>query len=213
VDWASALLPYMGTRGVETFMDAKQKSKVFICPSDQWMNLPGTEGAVDGPGYVVFNNVVNWNGKYPINYGINADIFSLVGNDNYGHFGVSDIVNVYGSSTRGAGGTGLPLGAHFYKVHKPAETLLIADCGTRPNKNGENQTTGLDRNDAVYYTTNWNTSGGTLKDVDNTGWLKDRIPWQRHRGAIDVAFCDGHAERIMRGDAAKVRVSPYRFEK
>ena len=111
--------------------------------------------------------------------------------------------------------------AHFYKVAKPAETLLIADCGTRPNtsKGGETETTGLDRNDAVYYTTDWMDSQsstpkqdlGKLSGVMQTPWLSARIPWDRHKNKINVAFCDGHGETIQKSDASKVRISPFRF--
>jgi prepilin-type processing-associated H-X9-DG protein len=214
VDWPSALMPYLGIKGVETFFSPGNKSQVFICPSDRWQTLPAdpaTPFGPNGPGFVMFNNVVPYNGKFPISYGVNADIGAQVGNDQVGHFGVSDVMNVYGAPR--PKGTGNPLGARFYKVHRSAETLLIADCGTRPNAGGESITTGLDRNDAVYYTTNWNTLGGSLRDIEFTDWLRRRVPWERHKDKINIAFCDGHGETVLKGDTKRVRVSPYKWEK
>src|SRR5258707_612258 len=38
-DWASALLPYMGDKSITDFQKAPpNKTKVFQCPSDPWMN-------------------------------------------------------------------------------------------------------------------------------------------------------------------------------
>ena len=57
-----------------------------------------------------------------------------------------------------------------------------------------------------------NSSGATtLYDITFFSWLKDRIPPTRHKdGRINVAFCDGHAETIMKSTYKKVRITPYR---
>src|SRR5688500_10840485 len=71
-DWASALLPYLGVRGVDSFfLGPRDKSKVFICPSDRWQELPGDIATLTGPGLALYNNVVPYNGYYPISYGVN----------------------------------------------------------------------------------------------------------------------------------------------
>ncbi len=223
LDWASSLLPYLGVRNVEWFVDAKDKSKVFICPSDTAQDYPGVQGMSNGsdptgPGLVIYNNVVPYTGGWPISYGINADIGALVGNDNEGHFGPAtvDNMNVYGGP-KNAVGHGLPMNAKFDKVRNAGEVLLIGDCGTRPRTSTVSP--GLDRNDAVYYTTNYMGGPnlkpedfGRLSGVAKTVHLKDRIPWKRHRDKINVAFCDGHGETILRNtDESKVRISPWKF--
>ena len=56
MDCYGALLPYMGVRGDATFQTApEQKSKVFRCPSDRWLDAGG-EG---DNGYRIWNNVTN----------------------------------------------------------------------------------------------------------------------------------------------------------
>jgi prepilin-type processing-associated H-X9-DG protein len=53
---------------------------------------------------------------------------------------------------------------------------------------------------------------GKLSGVAKTPWLKERIPWKRHRDKINVAFADGHGETILRNtDERKVRISPWPF--
>src|SRR4051812_27332391 len=124
LDWASSLLPYLGIKHVEWFPDAGDKSKVFLCPSDRWQDIAGTYGSTDGtqangPGFLIYNNVIPYNAGWPISYGVNADIGCLVGNDNQGHFGPAtvDTVNVWGGPV-GAGGLRLPMNAKFDKVRR-----------------------------------------------------------------------------------------------
>ena len=225
LDWASSLLPYLGSRGAEWFNTAPEKvSKIYVCPSDETQFIAGSYGTSSGqdpggPGLLIFNNMQNPYAGWPISYGINADIGALVGDDNDGHFGPigAGYMDVYGGP-KNAFGRGLPMGAKFDKVRNASEVLLIADCGTRPRTG--NALPGLDRNDAVYYTTNFMTGQaglttaelGRLSGVAKTGWLKDRIPWKRHRDKINVAFCDGHGETVLRNtDESKVRISPWKF--
>ena len=220
LDWASSLLPYLGVKGVEWFNYAGEKSKIYTCPSDRWIDVPGLAGDDEGPGYTIFNNMANWSGKYPISYGINVDIGGQVDPaSNAGKLWQNDdIFTVFGSSvlTKTVPPVGGPLNARFYKVHKPAETMLLADCGIRPNPGGAKQNTAqLSRTDILMFTTH-GTGGGTLKhlrDSKNPISGGKNIPWERHRGRINVAYCDGHVEGVLKGDAEKVRVSPFRWEK
>ena len=223
LDWCSSLLPYLGVKNVEWFPNAGEKSKVFLCPSDPAQTYSGNYGqsaggGPAGPGLVIYNNMVPYDAGWPVSYGVNADIAALVDNIGQGRFGpmTVDNMNVYGGP-KVNNGPGPPMGAKLDKVRRSAEVLLIADCGTRPNTG--NATTGLDRNDAVYYTTNYmvNNSSlspndyGKLSGVAQTSWLQKRIPWDRHKKKINVAYVDGHGETINQGDENKVRVSPWNF--
>jgi prepilin-type N-terminal cleavage/methylation domain-containing protein/prepilin-type processing-associated H-X9-DG protein len=223
LDWASSLLPYLGNRSTEWFNLAPDKiAKIFKCPSDEAQNIAGTYGTSTGqdpvgPGLLVFNNMSSPFGGFPISYGVNADIGSLVDNSNNGRFGqgTGDIMNVY-AGPKGAQGYGLPMGAKLDKVKNSAEVLLVGDCGTRPRTG--NPLPGLDRNDAVYYTTNFMASPGVpdadlgrLSGVAKASWLKDRIPYKRHKDKINIAFVDGHGETVIKGDERHVRVSPWQF--
>ena len=228
MDIFSSLLPYMGAKSSQngadyTFQnDPTGKSKAFICPSDQWQD----QG--DQSGYRIFNNIVAVAGSdyFPISYGVNVDITCLVGQDGQGHFGLGDSVKIYAGQSGGSGQLGNPLGAFLNKVSRPAETMLFADCGTRPSNAAG---TPLDKNDALYYTTNYMTGNGgspaewgRLSGIAETSWLKERIPYQRHgatkinattfkNGRINVGFCDGHGETVLQSDFHKVRVSPLRW--
>jgi prepilin-type N-terminal cleavage/methylation domain-containing protein/prepilin-type processing-associated H-X9-DG protein len=222
-DWASALLPYLGARGVDSFFveAARSKSKVYVCPSDRWQDLGAEPGQPEGPGMTLYNNVVPYNGKFPISYGINVDIAGLTVPAFGGRVGRlgkngSEFFAVYGGPAPNTGKYGIPLGGRFYKVHKPAETMLLADCGTRPTlpSNTHTDPSPLMRSDILMYSSH-GAKGGTLKDLNeasNQDFAR-KIAWDRHKGRIDVVFCDGHAETIQKGDAWKVRISPYRWEK
>jgi prepilin-type processing-associated H-X9-DG protein len=50
---------------------------------------------------------------------------------------------------------GQPMNCRLDRVYKSAETLLVADCGTRPYNVASNQGTsfGLNENSCLYYTT------------------------------------------------------------
>jgi prepilin-type processing-associated H-X9-DG protein len=114
------------------------------------------------------------------------------------------------------------------RVKDAPNTLLFADCGSRPLDSFN----ALDRCDGLVYTTNymsynggdpvkWGTLGGILE----TSWLRGRIPTSRHDakavsptgaspgrgGKINIAFCDGHGETVLRDDLARVKVTPYRL--
>lgn len=234
LDVYSALLPYLGSKSGETFQTAPEgKSKVFRCPADRWLDTGG-----DGDnGYRIFNNVNPLPGGkhyYPISYGVNVDITAVSDSQGYGRFGLSDAVSVINGPPPTAGANiysgsgftmGQPLQAKLFKVRKPSEVLLFADCGTRPFTTGPNP---LDYNDALYYSTNYmmNHPGipagdlGRLSGVAQVPWLKTRIPLDRHGGKkgadgqirdgrINVGFCDGHADTVLQSSFNQVRVSPY----
>jgi prepilin-type N-terminal cleavage/methylation domain-containing protein/prepilin-type processing-associated H-X9-DG protein len=201
-DWASALIPYLGGNHADTFETAKDKIReIFRCPSDRWMN--------EAPaGYFIWNNVTT--GPNPISYGINADIAACIDpSTGDGKFGLGGVMNVY-AGDRSRNGFGQPLNARIDRVKKPEETLLYADGGTRPQVGAIVDP--LDRNDSLYYTTNWNGNGGTIRSMQQASWLAGRLPLDRHRRNINVAFCDGHGETVKESDFDKVRVSPWTFD-
>jgi prepilin-type N-terminal cleavage/methylation domain-containing protein/prepilin-type processing-associated H-X9-DG protein len=236
-DWASAMLPYLGDRTSQTFMDSKEKSHIFRCPNDPGLDLRPV-------GYQIIVNQ-NLSTFVPISYGINADIASLVKPDGFGQYNYSGTVGTYGSSRTypGKQKTGQPLNAKLSSVHKAAETLLFADCGVRPTMraNGSivnapgSSDNALEFSATLAYSTHYiedNTAipdaiKGTLEGVAKTDRLGRKIPYNRHgkgrkqgtaaefwnwKGAkINVAFCDGHAESVDVGDFKKVRVSPYKY--
>jgi prepilin-type N-terminal cleavage/methylation domain-containing protein/prepilin-type processing-associated H-X9-DG protein len=222
-DVYSALLRYLGARGDPTFQtEAEGRSKVFRCPSDNWLD----QSAEGQNGYRIFNNVVNLPGGpyFPISYGANVDILAVSDAGRVGRFGLNDIVGVVGGPPPVQGNVGpngvrcgQPMQAQLFKVQNPAEVLLFADCGTRPPRPGA--TIPLDLNDALYYTTNFmtNQSGITIEDIGRlsgvmkTAWLKDRVPLLRHRDKINIAFADGHGDTVLRANFKQVRISPYKF--
>jgi prepilin-type N-terminal cleavage/methylation domain-containing protein/prepilin-type processing-associated H-X9-DG protein len=230
-DVYSALLRYLGARGDVTFQtEAEGRTKVFRCPSDPWLDV-GREGQ---NGYRIFNNVVNLPGGpyFPISYGVNADILSVSDLNNLGMFNLSsrpNIAVVGGPPPHNplfADGpnnlkSGQPLQAHLFKVQRPAEVLLFADCGVRGPNIPFDQNKPLRGTDILYYTTsemfNGATSGsipagdaGRLSGALKAQYLKDRIPLKRHKDKINVAFCDGHGETVLLSNFRNVRISPYR---
>jgi prepilin-type N-terminal cleavage/methylation domain-containing protein/prepilin-type processing-associated H-X9-DG protein len=233
----SALLPYMGSKPGVTFQtEPDNKVRVFRCPSDQWIDF-GPEGQ---NGYRIFNNVTPLPGGgvyFPISYGVNADISCISDPQGNGRFALaSQFVSVVGGPPPFQGATtlhglrhGQPLQARLQKVHKPAETLLYADCGTRP---GIPESVFIQQNDSLYYTSNFMLNQaslaadevGRLSGMLKTPWLRAKIPLRRHGGKatgpnvwetrdgrINVAFADGHAESVPQHEFKRVRISPYRF--
>jgi prepilin-type N-terminal cleavage/methylation domain-containing protein/prepilin-type processing-associated H-X9-DG protein len=223
VDWASALLRYLGDGSDTTFLESERFSKVYLCPSD-----PGRNG--DGPSWSQGNNVTR---DVPLSYGINLDIACIVDvppgpAPGRGVFNDGGWIGVYRGPNPYSGPGGLegqPLEARLDRVTSPSETLLYADCGTTVRTTGST----LDRSDVLGYTTNYVQFGntttqevwGTLAGIAGKPQLGDRIPYRRHGGKlvgtkwrnvrINVAFADGHAETITETDFRRVRVSPYKF--
>jgi len=222
MDVYSALLRYLGARGDVFFQtESEGRSKVFRCPSDNWLEM----GSAGQNGYKIFNNVTPLPGGpyFPISYGANVDVLAVSDSGGVGRFGLSDRVGVPGgpapldgTSVQGVR-VGQPLQARLFKVHKPSEVLLFADCGNRPGVASE--TIPLDMRDSLYYTSNYmnNASGmtagdlGRLSGVLKTSWLKDRVPVKRHRDKLNVAFCDGHGETVLASKFRDVRISPYQL--
>jgi prepilin-type N-terminal cleavage/methylation domain-containing protein/prepilin-type processing-associated H-X9-DG protein len=209
-DWASALLPYMGDRSLTDFQQAPtDKTRVFLCPSDPWLTVPQ-------PGNRLWNDVTNTVSPYQaVSYGYNADISCLLDSGGTGRFepGTSDYVSVYAGPPDPVHAAGQPLNCIIGRVYKSSDTLLFADCGNRPEVADG---TPLDDSDILYYTTNGLSilkvsSPGTLLGISQKSPLYLRIPYGRHRGKINVAFVDGHAESIGNDLFHRVRVSPYKF--
>jgi len=224
MDWASALLPYLGDRTGLTFVESTQKSQIFRCPSDRWLD-------VQDPGYTVLVNTGDV--KLPLSYGINVDIAGLVDPlTGRGRFNFSGEIGVW----RGDGSqyyatprklTGQPLSGKLIKVYKPSEVLLFADCGSRPR--GNSTGTPLDWTDILAYTTNYieysnsapDEVKGTLEGIYLTSWLGGRIPLDRHSNVrqngivknakVNVAYADGHGETVLRDRFREVRVSPAKY--
>ena len=223
-DWASALFPYMGGQFNDTFVSAPAKQRnVFICPSDPWQDN-------SNPGYSIETNVIT---QYqPVSYGVNGDIATCLADfgDGLGlmpWFGNhSDWVGVvFGPANPAGYGTnqleGQSLNAQLSKCYDPSETLLYADCGTRPQTTGGSP---WNLNDSLYYTTNYATSVpagdlGKLSSVALTSYLSGRIPYQRHggssatatngKGKINVVYVDGHGETVLSPFFNQVHVSPF----
>ncbi|MEM6332215.1 MAG: prepilin-type N-terminal cleavage/methylation domain-containing protein [Planctomycetota bacterium] len=217
-DWASSLVPYLGGSESSTFIDADPKvSETFICPNDPDMKL-------SDPGHEFSLNVGT--GNKPISYGVNIDISSLPATNN--QWGLLDFGAQVGVYAEG-GGPNASLGGNLDEIRSPSETLLYADCGTRPNSTPG---TLLDRPNTVYYSTNfmWSNGGdsenwGTLQGVADTPWLRDRIPSSaidrssfpelegidRHRESVNIAFADGHGASVDPSRWNEVRVSPLDF--
>lgn len=213
-DWASALLPYLGDKSGKTFIESKEKSRVFVCPAD-----PAQDSATDvGDGYTMLVNFM-WVPYVPNSYGINADISSVVDPTNgAGYFNASYLIGVYGApDPRNAYPSGKklgqPLSGKLTSVARSADTLLFADCGVRPAMGSGGaplaetmsalkvrSNNGLDYSDVLAYSTNYVTYNtttidatnesflfGTLEGVARTDWLKRRIPYNRHGTYRSVA--------------------------
>ncbi|MGF1632653.1 MAG: type II secretion system protein [Phycisphaerae bacterium] len=231
VDWASALLPYLGTAD-ELFEGNSEHSEVFQAPSDEWQEA-------DPAGYYAGNNFV-WSGGTDyarISYGINIDITASIDpTTGLGRYNAGSEIGVVGGPRVGQyasrqANVGQPLDGKLAGVKNASETLMFADAGVRPyQKPGEPAPANLlDRHDLLAYTSNYMATSipdedqGRLSGVMQTPWLRDRVPLGRYgneiadfeddgrTGRINVGFVDGHAETVQRGEFQKVRVSPYEY--
>jgi prepilin-type N-terminal cleavage/methylation domain-containing protein/prepilin-type processing-associated H-X9-DG protein len=227
-DWPSALAVYIGRKQpVETLTELIQNEiRVFQCPSDKSMQLTN-------PGYFLYSDtayadLASTSGYVPISYGINADIAALNDQNGDGRFTWDHILGVYKGAKTSAfynsnADVGAPLQGKLSKVHRPTDTMLFADCGTRGDAGA-----GIENPQVLAYSSHWTHSTdsfpGTLHNMSKATWMRDRIPLGRHdlrgrdrqwdnneNGRINVVFADGHAESVHRSDFRRVRISPYKY--
>ena len=236
MDVYSALLRYLGSKSDFFFQDDPEgRSKVFRCPSDTAQDA----GGLGDKGYRIYNNVTQLAaGKhyFPVSYGANADVLCVSNQAGQGKFSLSgsvDIGVIGGPPPFAAGGMvgnpppapyklGQPLQAKLFKVHRPAEVLLFADCGTRLANPGNPDQNPLIHPETLYYTSSGmfltaatppitEADFGKLSGVYKSPTLKGKVPIARHKDKINVAFCDGHGETVLLHNFRNVRISPYRF--
>ena len=152
----------------------------------------------------------------PISYGINADIAMVTDNTGIARFNPgSPNISIYAGQTNGTSKLGQSLNCRLDRVYKAAETLLVADCGTRPY-NGAG-TFGLDENSCLYYTTDNAATiplqippvtgegpGGRMSNLAYAGvknasatndWLGNRIPLAKAPG--NPSKVDRHQGGVM----------------
>ena len=86
---------------------------------------------------------------------------------------------------------GAPLNARLFKVQKPAEVLLYADCGTRPTRPNVGGTL-LDYNDELYYTSNYMNYATPVIPKEDMARLSGmmKASWLGPRGARGNAMAD-----------------------
>ena len=237
-DWMTAMLPYLKTRARDgtAIVAGDSMNAVFQCPSDPYIDIDGQRGYYPAPN-VELQPAPQYD-YFPASYGINIDITCVKDPADSGRKTMlrnGQYIGVYrgpNSSAYGAppGPTGDGLDARLDRVKDSSNTLLFADCGVRPYDFSSDQ----DRPDALYYTTNYMTYNGgdptkwgTLGGIMETSWLRARMPLNRHDrkavnptkaasgvgrgGRLNVAFCDGHAETVLRDDLTKVKVTPYKL--
>ncbi len=117
-DWASALIKYMGGPESTDFQTAPVKqSKVFICPSDTWIN--------NGAAYTM-NNVSGAN--VLCCYGVNADISAGIDystNKGEPKYGTSDTMSVANATTKSTAGDGWPLEGKLSRVYQPVRGAAV----------------------------------------------------------------------------------------
>jgi prepilin-type N-terminal cleavage/methylation domain-containing protein/prepilin-type processing-associated H-X9-DG protein len=194
-DWASHLLPYLGSRSPGDFQTAPTaQSQVFVCPADgittNWLN-------VNSPGFTVFNNTTlnTTSSTQRISYAINGDIACETMNNpansinGEGRFGLNDTILCFAMDGSGNFITdphfAPPLNGKLTRVHNTSSTLLYADAGTLPRM-GNNP---LDYSDVMVYSTNYDYSAAsatnkqlfyTMAGIALTPWDGSRIPLDRH---------------------------------
>jgi prepilin-type processing-associated H-X9-DG protein len=206
LDWASAVLRYLGDRTQTDFQKAApDKSRVFQCPSDSDQDL-------NPPGHRIYNDVTNAVSMYQtVSYAYNADVACLLNSAGQGKFANdTNLMNVFGGA-KDPTGKGQPLNARYNKIARPAETLLFADGCIRLSTTFSGSP--LANPEVLVYTTSFLT-GGTMMDIykDTTvQTMGKKIPLKRHNGRINIGFADGHAECLGQDQWNRVRVSPYRF--
>jgi prepilin-type N-terminal cleavage/methylation domain-containing protein/prepilin-type processing-associated H-X9-DG protein len=238
-DWATAILPYLGAKKNSTISGNSEQSKVFVCPSDKWQNAGFPAGYYPGNNFVPYNGPEGFTDYAKMSYGINLDITCVKDYTNGGGrtlFNAGSWIGaVYGPNQQlYAQNIGDALGGRLDHVQKSTEVALFTDCGVRPYATTSNL---IDRRDVLFFTSNYNSLTGadaplmgTLEGAMKKDVLGARFPLDRHdskvrevtgsgiwkfnptatAGRLNVAFCDGHADSVPRGDFKNVRITPYR---
>jgi prepilin-type N-terminal cleavage/methylation domain-containing protein/prepilin-type processing-associated H-X9-DG protein len=238
-NWPTSMLPYLGARKNQTIAANTDQTRVFICPSDTWQNAGFPYGYYPGNNFLTpYTGPEGTTDYVKISYGINADITCVKDYVNVGGrtcFNAGKYIGVVGGpnqSLYGSTNIGDALGSRLDHVYKSSEVALFMDCGVRPYVGTTNL---IDRRDSLWFTSNYDTSTGGIAGTMEGAMQKDvlgaRFPLNRHdshaklndisgtifrfdpkakAGRINVAFCDGHADTVSRGDFSKVRISPYR---
>ena len=202
MDWASALLPYLGKKTGANFQDAPQDvAKIYWCPSDQ--------ETIDAGGYRMNNLAISADNRIKVSYGINVDIAGTTASDNNTRINWDNTVGVYQAN----GTYGVGLNGKLAAVKQSSEVMLFADRGVWPNAYPAGSPYGIEDTSMLVYSTHYSSAGkaGTLESIWLSDWLTRGIPLKRHKDRINVAFADGHAATISKGDFRQVRVSPYNF--
>ncbi len=200
MDWASALLPYLGKKTGSNFQEAPDDvAKIFWCPSDQ--------ETIDEGGYRMNNLAISVDNRIKVAYGINADIAATTASDGNTRIDWSNTVGVY----QGNGMYGRGLNGKLDRVRRASEVMMFADRGTWPKLYGADYS--VEDTSMLLYSTHYSNSGtlGTLDAINNAGWLRLGIPIRRHQNSINVSFCDGHAETVPLHEFKRVRVSPHNY--
>jgi prepilin-type N-terminal cleavage/methylation domain-containing protein/prepilin-type processing-associated H-X9-DG protein len=195
LDWASALLPYLGAKGQPDFQTAPgAQSKVFVCPSDRiaadWSDL-------NSPGFTVFNNTTLNSGQtMRISYGINADI---TGNTDpasgIGYFNAGNAMMPYRLDGNGqeikSEKDAPPLNGKLTAVRKPATTLLFGDSGYWPRETAGGgaplnfsdvlaiSTNYIAYNSDPFFTNNLSAKY-TMAGIARASWLRTHLNIDRH---------------------------------
>ena len=207
-DWASALVPFMGTGEQNAFDQASPNvTAAFRCPSDPY------------EGHYIGNNVGSSLTTYkPLSYAVNADITtwdnqkSVPGADwRTGATNGMFVVPPDSSGTQDAD----PVAGGIDFIKSPSSTMFFADGGTRVIGGAQI----VDRGDVLVYTGSRYVSPGTgtLAAVNNNSWSRAKLPIEdvapeadRHNNAINVSYADGHGASAGPSDFEEVNLSPHR---
>ena len=231
-DWMTALLPFIGAHPKDgnAIIAGDAVPQVLHCPSDPFIDVDGQKGYFPGCN-VELQPAPQWD-YFPASYGINIDITSVKDPQEKLHtmHRNGQWIGVYNGPNPGPYGhpqIGDAMEARLDRVVDPTETLLFADAGIQ----GYDFSSDLDRPDRLYYTTNYMTFNGgdptkwgTLAGILETSWLRKNMPLNRHDrkavnpnagspglgGRLNIVFCDGHGETVLRNDFIRVKVTPYK---
>jgi len=180
---AGSLAKYVGQRvrttskaELEADLNTGQIAKLFICPSDRDGGWLGYTIAEYTPSF--------WPGpesrqSYAFNEGV---------------LGIAEPGDNSGVVEKGC-----RLRANTAKIKRSDQCFLLTDSTSL--RSGAWDRSGIQ----VYYNLKWNQ---TLGDVWDSNMSGDRVnfDFKRHRGRINIAFCDGHADSLPLTRAAMGKV-------